>query len=128
MLSEQLDKLIAELRTRYDFVLLDSTPSMSVADAIICDRLVDVTMYVVREGILDRRQLPDIERLHQEKKFHNMSIVLNGSRSHRHGYGYGYGYGYRYGYGYGYGETEYREKSYRKRITKFFRRLLTNKQ
>ena len=93
LLSEQLDALFKELRTRYDFILIDSTPSMSVADAIICDRLADLTMYVVREGILDRRQLPDIERLHQEKKFHNMSIVLNGSQTRRHGYGYGYGYG-----------------------------------
>ena len=60
LLSDKLDKLIAEMRGRYDYVFLDSTPAMSVADAIITDRLADLCIYIVREGVLDRRQLPDI--------------------------------------------------------------------
>lgn len=31
---------------------------MAVADALITDRLADLTIYVIREGLLDRRQLP----------------------------------------------------------------------
>ena len=93
LLSDRLDKLIAELRESYDYVFIDSTPAMSVADAVITDRLADLCIYIVREGVLDRRQLPDIERLYREKKFRNMCVVLNGTRTRRHGYGYGYGYG-----------------------------------
>ena len=85
LLSEKLDKLIAKLRETYDYVFLDSTPSMSVADAVISDRLADLCIYVIRDGVLDRRQLPDIERLYQERKLHNMCIVLNGARIRRHG-------------------------------------------
>ncbi len=58
---------------------------MSVADAVITDRLADLCIYIVREGVLDRRQLPDIERLYREKKFRNMCVVLNGTRTRRHG-------------------------------------------
>ena len=112
LLSNKLDKMMAELREKYDYIFIDSTPAMSVADAIITDRLSDLCIYIVREGVLDRRQLPDIERLYREKKLHNMAIVLNGTRSRRHGYGYGYGYG-----------DEYKEVSYRKRIKSFFRSL-----
>lgn len=97
LLSEQLDRLVRELREKYDYILLDSVPAMVVADALIIDRLCDLTLYVVREGLLDRRQLPDIERLFREKKFRNMSLVLNGTTFKRTGYGYGYGYGYSYG-------------------------------
>ncbi len=122
LLSNKLDKMMAELREKYAYIFIDSTPAMSVADAIITDRLSDLCIYIVREGVLDRRQLPDIERLYREKKLHNMAIVLNGTRSRRHGYGYGYGYGYGHGYGYGYGD-EYKEVSYRKRIKSFFRSL-----
>lgn len=68
LLSDKLDKLIAEMRGRYDYVFLDSTPAMSVADAIITDRLADLCIYIVREGVLDRRQLPDIERLYREEE------------------------------------------------------------
>lgn len=90
LLSDRLDQLINELRNRYDYVFMDCTPAMSVADAQICDRLADLCIYVIREGDLDREQLPDIERLHREKRFHNLCIVLNGTNTQRHGYGYGY--------------------------------------
>lgn len=58
LLSNRLDKLVEQLKERYDFVFIDSTPAMSVADAVITDRLADLCIYIVREGVLDRRQLP----------------------------------------------------------------------
>lgn len=61
LLSNRLDKLVEQLKERYDFVFIDSTPAMSVADAVITDRLADLCIYIVREGVLDRRQLPDID-------------------------------------------------------------------
>ena len=100
LMSEKLDKMIEELKKRYDYVIIDAVPSMMVADAQIINRLADLTIYVVREGLLDRRQLPDIERLYTSGKFSNMSLVLNGA-SGQSGYGYRHGYGYQYGYGYG---------------------------
>lgn len=99
LLSERLDTMMTELRKQYDYIIMDSVPALIVADAMILDRLCDLTIYVVREGLLDRRQLPDIERFYREKRFSNLSIILNGSTIKRSGYGYGYGYGYSYGYG-----------------------------
>lgn len=96
LLSERVDELIGELRKRYDYIILDSVPAMAVADAMIIDRLVDLAIYVIRQGNLDRRHLPDIEQLYREKKFRNMCVVLNGVTTTRHSYGYGYGYGYGY--------------------------------
>lgn len=92
LLSERMDELIATLRSHYDYIIIDSVPAMAVADAIIIDRLVDLTVYVIRQGNLDRRQLPDIEELYREKKFRNMCIILNSATHSGHGYGYGYGY------------------------------------
>ena len=42
LLSNRLDKLVEQLKERYDFVFIDSTPAMSVADAVITDRLADL--------------------------------------------------------------------------------------
>ena len=50
-----------------------------IADATIANRIADLTIFVVRAGKLDRRQLPDIEKLYQEKKLKNMALVLNGA-------------------------------------------------
>ena len=104
LMDDRLDKLFDELRTRYDIIIADSVPVGIIADASIANRIADLTVFVVRAGKLDRRQLPDIETLYEDKKLKNMSLVLNGVDPNRHGYGYG-GYGYGYGYGhYGYGK------------------------
>ena len=105
LMSDRLDKLVAELRKRYDYVIIDSVPALVVADAIIADRVCDLSLYVIREGRMDRRMLPDVQRLADSKRLHNMSVILNGVRdmTKRYGYGYGYRYGY---YSYSYGENE----------------------
>lgn len=100
LMDSRLDELMAELRGRYDYVIADSVPVGVIADASIANRIADLTVFVIRAGRLDRRQLPDIEALYEGKKLRNMALVLNGVEPHRHGYGYGYGYGYgNYGYG-----------------------------
>lgn len=100
LMDNRLDELMNELRTRYDYIIADNVPVGLIADATIANRIADLTIFVVRAGKLDRRQLPDIEKLYQEKKLKNMALVLNGANPERHGYGYSYGYGYGYGYGY----------------------------
>lgn len=99
LMDNRLDELMNELRTRYDYIIADNVPVGLIADATIANRIADLTIFVVRAGKLDRRQLPDIEKLYQEKKLKNMALVLNGVNPERHGYGYSYGYGYGYGYG-----------------------------
>ena len=90
LMSERMDKLVEALRAKYDYVIIDSVPAMAVADALVLDRLVDLTVYVIRQGYLDRRELPEIELLYREKKFRNMCTVLNSSTQTNHKYGYGY--------------------------------------
>lgn len=99
LMDERLDNLVTELRRRYDYIVVDSVPVGIIADATISNRIADLTIFVARAGKLDRRQLPDIEQLYQEKKLKNMAIVLNGA-DFRHRYGYRY-YGYYGNYSYG---------------------------
>ena len=49
LLSEKFDEFMADLRKRYDYVVIDSVPAMAVADALITDRLADLTIYVIRD-------------------------------------------------------------------------------
>lgn len=94
LLSSRLDELIDACREKYDYIIIDSVPAMVIADALITSRVADLSLYIVREGLLDRRQLPDIEALYREKKLRNMCIILNGTSEHNHRYGYGYTYSY----------------------------------
>ena len=101
LLSDKLDELIGAVKDRYDLVLLDGVPTGVVADAAIVARLTDLTLFVARAGVLDRRQLPDIEQIYQSGKLKKMAVVLNSVKEEQLGYGH-YGYaGHSYGYGYG---------------------------
>lgn len=100
LFSERLKQLIHDLRKDYDYIFIDCPPVEIVADAAIINKLADMTLFIVRAGLLDREILPEIEKFYTEKKYKNMSLVLNGtdSGSGRYGYKYGYKYGYHYGY------------------------------
>ena len=71
LLSKRLDKLVVELKERYDYIIVDNVPIGLVADATV---------------------------VNQEHKLNNMAVVLNGTEKGSSGYGYGYGYNYGYGY------------------------------
>ena len=94
LMSQRLDELIAECRKHYDYIIIDSVPALIIADAMITSRVADLSVYVVREGLLERQQIPDINALHEEKKLRNMCIVLNGASETRQSYGYSYRYQY----------------------------------
>lgn len=107
LFSERLEQLITDLRAEYDYIFIDCPPVEIVADAAIINKLVDMTLFIVRAGLLDRSMLPEIEKFYTDKKYKNMFVVLNGTDggSGRYGYKYGYKYGYHYGYA-GYGNEE----------------------
>lgn len=94
LMSKRLDTLIEECRKHYDYIIIDSVPALIIADAMITSRVVDLSIYVVREGLLERQQIPDINALHNEHKLNNMCIVLNGASESRQPYGYSYRYQY----------------------------------
>lgn len=107
--SPRLDQLFNELKKRYDYVIADSVPVGIVADAAVSNRVADLSLFIIRVGSLDRRQLPDIQALYDEGTLGTLGIILNGVELHG-GYGYGYSYGYGYGYGYDYGGYSYGHK------------------
>lgn len=100
--GERFQTLLTELRTRYDYILIDCPPIELVADTHIIGKYVDETIFVVRAGLLERSMLSELQRVYTEHKFKNMAVLLNGTE----GSG-SYHYGYRYGYHYGYGSNYY---------------------
>lgn len=108
--SPRFGELIGQLKTQYDYVIVDCPPIEVVADAQIIDKYMDRTFFIVRAGVFERSMLPDLDRLYEEKKYSNMAFILNGTRNDQGRYGYShtyrYGYGYGYGYGYNYGSDE----------------------
>lgn len=98
----KLGEWINDLRGQYDYIFIDCPPVDIVADTQIIEKLADRTIFVVRAGLLQRSMLAELETIYTDRKYKNMSLVLNGTTGSggRYSYRYGYKYGYHYGYGY----------------------------
>ena len=102
LFTDRLGEMIRPVRGEYDYVFIDCPPVEIVADTQIIEKLADRTIFVVRSGLMQRSMLGDIEQIYKDKKFKNMSLILNGTKAQGGRYGHYYRYGYHYGYGYGY--------------------------
>ena len=107
--SDKLGKLLDGLRGKYDYVFIDCPPIEVVADTAIVSKHVDLTLFVVRAGLLDRSMLPELDRIYTDGKYKNIYVILNGTETAYRRYGY-HKYGYSYGYNYGYGGDGYYSK------------------
>jgi capsular exopolysaccharide synthesis family protein len=111
--SRRLTELIAELRTRYKFVVIDSPPIMAATDAVILSVLVDGVLIVVRSGETPKEAFTRTRDLLAGVKCHMLGVVLNAVDASSPDYYYSYRY-YPYSYG-GYGREEDSKKSRRSR-------------
>ena len=91
--TERLDELFAELRQRYDYIIVDTAPVALVSDTYLLDRIADMTIFVSRYKYTPSEMIEYINQVIDQKRMHNVACVLNGVKGSHTGYGYGYGYG-----------------------------------
>jgi capsular exopolysaccharide synthesis family protein len=97
LMNNRIDEMFAQLKTEYDYIIVDTAPVSLVTDTLLVAKNADIFIYVIRANFLDKRLLRVIENIFRDKKLPNMSVVLNDTKwSKTYGYGYGYGYGYSY--------------------------------
>ena len=89
----RIGEFLNEAREDYDYIFIDCPPTDIVVDTQIVEKYVDRTIFVVRAGLLDRKMVADIDAIYRNKRFKQMSIVLNGTDNHNKSKAYGvYGY------------------------------------
>lgn len=105
--TERMETLMEELKTMFDYIVIDTPPLGLVADSLLLIKLSDVVTYIVRHNYTRKIFLRKINEMYEEKRVSNISLIINDIAGDT--VGYGYGYGYRYGshsYRYGYFEEE----------------------
>ena len=101
--SHRLTDAIAELRTKYKFIVLDSPPIMAATDAVILSVQADGVLLVVRSGETPKEAFTRTCDLLTSVKSHLLGVVLNAVDANAPDYYYSYRY---YPYSYGYGPQE----------------------
>jgi succinoglycan biosynthesis transport protein ExoP len=102
--SHKLADAIAELRTKFKFIVIDSPPVMAATDAVILSVLTDGVLLVVRSGETPKEAFTRTRDLLNSVKCRILGVVLNAVDSSAPDYYYSYRY-YPYSYGYGPQET-----------------------
>jgi len=78
--SERMDNFIREVKKEFDFVIFDSTPILSTADAAILGTKVDGLLLVYRVGSVSRGLLRRSVTQLKQVNCNVMGVVLNGMR------------------------------------------------
>ena len=84
--SEKMKDLLAELKTRYDYIILDLPPVTAVTDALIASNIVDGMIVVVRHNIAVRRVLNETMRQLSLVNCKILGFVYNGAEGSSKGY------------------------------------------
>ncbi len=101
--SHRLADAIAELRTKYKFIVIDSPPIMAATDAVILSVQADGVLLVVRSGETPKEAFTRSRDLLVSVKSNLLGVVLNAVDAGAPDYYYSYRY---YPYSYGYGPQE----------------------
>src|SRR5215472_13470524 len=102
--SHKLSDAIAELRSKYKFIVIDTPPIMAATDAVILSVHADGVLLVVRSGETPKEAFTRSRDLLNSVKCHLLGVVLNAVNPSAPDYYYSYRY-YPYSYGYGPQET-----------------------
>lgn len=94
LMNNRLDELIENLSKEFDYIILDNAPSGLVIDAVTTNRFTDVTLYIIRAGMIDKRYQTHILELKNQGKLKNLYVMMNAVKSKGGGYSYSYSYGY----------------------------------
>ncbi|HET8885689.1 MAG TPA: CpsD/CapB family tyrosine-protein kinase, partial [Salinimicrobium sp.] len=86
--------LFDELKNMYDYVIVDTAPSMLVTDTFLINKFADLTLYVTRAGYTEKKLIQFAVDAKNEGKLHDMGFVINDVGLANFGYGNKYGYAY----------------------------------
>ncbi|MBK5193980.1 MAG: polysaccharide biosynthesis tyrosine autokinase [Flavobacteriaceae bacterium] len=100
-MNDRMENLLKEFTQSYDFIIVDTAPTMIVTDTLLISPLADTTLYVVRAGYTEKKLLDFPKDLKQQGRLKGLAVILNDVDYSKFSYGAKYGYSYGYGYGYG---------------------------
>ena len=94
MLSSRMGLLFDELKEKFDYIIIDTSPVGQVADAFSLADYADVSIYIIRYNYTNKYQLAILKDICDNNKLKNPMVVFNDlKRQKTKKYGYG-GYGY----------------------------------
>jgi len=84
----KMEEMINELKQRYDMIIIDTPPVGPVSEYVVLMKYTGANICVIRSNYTNRSHLKKINKLYEEKKIKNVSVLLNDARLSLNGYSY----------------------------------------
>ncbi|MBE9490022.1 MAG: polysaccharide biosynthesis tyrosine autokinase [Bacteroidetes bacterium] len=94
LMQDRTKLFFNELKESFDYIIVDTAPSMLVTDTVLINQLADVTLYIIRAGFTDKKLLEFPKDAINDGRLSNIALVLNNVDLNNFGYGNKYGYAY----------------------------------
>lgn len=91
LLSDRVDTLFAQLRSKYDYIVIDSAPVGMVSDTFALNRIADATIFVCRANHTRLNDLSEVDDFNEQSRLKKLTVVVNGVEPIKN-YGYGGGH------------------------------------
>jgi tyrosine-protein kinase Etk/Wzc len=91
-MSDRMKPLFDEVSNQYDYVIVDTAPSMLVTDTLLFSQFAGHTVYMTRADYTEASILNFAKDLHDKEKLNGMMLVVNDVNQSNFGYGAKYGY------------------------------------
>ncbi len=75
--NEKLEELINSVKDKYDYIILDTTPTSVVTDTLLISEMADLTIYVAKSNFTNKKTIAFAEELVGTNKLNNVSYILN---------------------------------------------------
>ncbi len=75
--SEQTNSFVSLLKSRYEYIIMDTAPVGLVTDAYLLMKYTDSNLYIVRQNYTKKQELSHILEEVEQKGIKRMSVVLN---------------------------------------------------
>jgi capsular exopolysaccharide synthesis family protein len=81
--SEQIKRVLSQLKESFDYVIVDSPPICTVGDSLILARLVDACLLVVGSGLVEQRDASWAKHLLSNVQASIIGVILNMTKTTR---------------------------------------------
>jgi len=92
LMSDRMEPLFDKVSDQYDYVIVDTAPSMLVTDTLLFSHFAGHTIYITRADYTEKPLLNFVKDLHDKQKLKGMMLVVNDVDQANFGYGARYGY------------------------------------